>query len=558
MRSAKHRLGPLVVCALLALAGCSGAAGGSSEQADSAPGPAEEEEPPAGSTTAPLDDSDPVVMSPSVAIGAVPPSADTTSGPVSGLGVEGVAAFLGIPFASPPVGDLRWKSPEKPAPWREPVSAVSAAPPCLQAAGLDGETMGSEDCLYLNVYAPAETDGPAPVMVWLHGGRFTAGSAATENGATIARETGTVVVVPAYRLGALGFLALPELSAEVPGHPGSGNFGLEDQVLALEWVRDNIAAFGGDPGNVTLAGVSAGGWSVCAHLASPHSRGLFQRAVMQSAPCGLPLRELVPAEASGVGFAADLGCGEEPGRLSCLRSVPAHELAAAGPAGNTLTFGEDGDWGPTVDGWILPEQPLDAFRAGEPDAMPVLMGSTSDEGDVLLALVGEVSDAELLTYLTRYTGSADVASEAAALYPPEQYGDAAHRLSSVITDWLFTCPTRSAATALAEHQPVYLYEFSYDDPDMPLGALHSSDVSFVFGTPPEGLPFDATESALSRAMLEAWAAFSASGDPGSVGGLDWPTYDPTTGAHVVFGSDVTTSSGYGEQACDFWDRLARR
>lgn len=551
-------MGALVACAVLALSACSGAAGTNSEASDLASNSPAEHEPPADTTTAPVPGSQPAAPPPSVATGEVPPSAQTTAGPVTGLGVDGVAAFLGIPFAAPPVGNLRWKPPEEPVPWREPLSATSPAPPCPQTTGLAGETMGNEDCLYLNVYAPAATDAPAPVMVWLHGGRFTAGSAATENGATIAAETGTVVVVPAYRLGALGFLALPELSAEQPGHPGSGNFGLEDQLAALEWVRDNIAGFGGDPGNVTLAGVSAGGWSVCAHLASPQSNGLFQRAVMQSAPCGLPLRELEPAEAGGADFAAGLGCGEEPDPLSCLRSLPAHELVTAPQTGNALTFGEDQDWGPTVDGWILPEQPLEALRAGEPDETPVLMGSTSEEGDVMVALTGEISDAELLAYLTRYTGSPQAASEAAALYPPEHYGDASHRLSAVITDWLFTCPTRAAATALAGHQPVYLYEFSYDDPDVALGALHSSEVSYVFGTPPAGLAFDEDELALSDTMLHAWTAFYAEGDPGSLAGLDWPAYAPPENAHMLLDADVSTSSGYGAATCDYWDRLAGR
>ena len=276
------------------------------------------------------------------------PVALTDRGPVRGVDTAGGREFLGIPYAAPPVGDLRWRAPRPPAPWVLPRDASQFAPHCSQVASPFGVASASEDCLYLNVYAPGDALFGHPVMVYIHGGAFQTGES-DDYGPHKLVDQGIVVVTINYRLGSLGFFADPTLTAESP-EGTSGNYGVMDQQEALRWVRRNIVAFGGDPNNVTIFGESAGGASVHTHLASPKSRGLFQRAIAESGAYTLTQPTLAAAEAEGTAFATAVGC---PGQdAACLRAVPVATLLANQSLSATAYL-------PNVDGTILTQSVAD-------------------------------------------------------------------------------------------------------------------------------------------------------------------------------------------------------
>ena len=321
------------------------------------------------------------------------PTADTALGPLEGLRGPGYQAFLGVPYAKPPVGALRWAPPEPPEAWTEPRSATGRPPRCVQRAlGLD--LASQEDCLYLNVHTPDPRPEDAPVMVWLHGGAFLFGEGLqTDEGTAgdlLAATHGVVVVSLNYRLGPYGFLAHPALTAE---RGASGNYGLMDQRLALEWVRDNIAAFGGDPDDVTIFGESAGGLSVCAHLISPESEGLFHRAISQSGLCDSALDDLSDAEAAGERFADALSCAD----AECLRAASVDEITTADGAGSD-PFGEVGAeraWWPIVDGAVLEGDFRTEVERGAFVNVPTVVGWNADEGTLFVMLAeqaGQVAD----------------------------------------------------------------------------------------------------------------------------------------------------------------------
>jgi para-nitrobenzyl esterase len=290
----------------------------------------------------------------------------TDKGPVQGTVSGASRLFFAIPYAAPPVGDLRWKSPAPHAPWTTPVSAIQPGPACGQLDALTSmsfDTTTSEDCLTLNVWAPkAASSSPAPVMLWIHGGSFVIGSGGSPDydGQALSEATGAVVVTINYRLGPLGFLALPALHSEDPAHPSSGMYGIEDQRAAMAWVQKNVAGFGGDPQNVTLFGESAGGISVCTHLISPPSKGLFQRAIIESGACatGLATTETA-AQTQGANVAAKLGCS--PSDLACLRGKKVDEVLLALPTSPFETITGGVSWGTVVDGLNLPDDPIKLF-----------------------------------------------------------------------------------------------------------------------------------------------------------------------------------------------------
>jgi para-nitrobenzyl esterase len=311
---------------------------------------------------------------------ARPLVAQTESGPVRGVGTPEGHAFLGIPFAAPPIGPLRFSAPSPPATWSTVRDATRAGPICPQAS-LPGAGRQSEDCLNLNVYAPSDaaSNHPRPVMVWLYGGGFSGGDNVTYDPSRLAQRRGVIVVSPNYRVGAFGFLAHPALRG-----PGEGAYGLLDQQAALRWVARNIAGFGGDPGNVTLFGESAGGWSVCYQLAAPGARGLFQRAIIQSGACASPLSTVSvdDAEAGGVRMALALGCKAGADAADCLRHASTHALLKAPPSRRGL-LGLD-SWSAASGGDVLPVSPREAFEAGHFAAVPVVDGTNRDEGRLFL------------------------------------------------------------------------------------------------------------------------------------------------------------------------------
>ena len=287
---------------------------------------------------------------------------------------------LGIPYAAPPLGDLRLRAPVEHAPWTDVRDATRFASASLQAKTEYDGAQGSEDCLYLNVYKPgAATDGsPLPVMMWLHGGGFVNGSGNAFNGAFLAQTANVIVVTVNYRLGPLGWLALPSLAAEAEDH-STGNYGLLDSIAALKWIKRNISSFGGDAGRVTIFGQSAGGEQVLALVASPLAAGLFHRAISMSAPAGLSLPTVAQIAPKRAEFAAKLGCRAEATQPARLRRPTAQQILDAAEEGWNVLADAGLSWTPTVDGVVLPDQWLNVFRQGNFNRVPVMVGHTKEE-----------------------------------------------------------------------------------------------------------------------------------------------------------------------------------
>ena len=486
----------------------------------------------------------------------------TASGWVRGTSNGEVVRFLGIPYAAPPVEELRWRPPEPALPWDGIRSAESAGADCAQLPFLIEGGSAEEDCLFLNVYQPKTGTKKAkrPVMVWIHGGGGTFGSSNEYDASALAARTGNVVVTMNYRLGVFGSLALPGLSAEA-ADGASGSWGLRDQQAALRWVQKNIDGFGGDRGNVTIFGQSAGGESVCAHLASPTARGLFHRAIVQSgavdlgfsggAPCDLP--PLPEAEAEGVAFAEGLGCDDPDTRVACMRALdPQTLLDEAAGAGAGATLG----------GELLPEPVLDAIDAGRFHRVPVMVGSTLDDGaqaGLVFGLPFPLPEPFYDFALTAALGP-ELAPEVLARYPGSAYPDPAFALSAFATDATFACPARRLRLVLSPWTEVYGFEFAdttappeFLENGMPSGAYHASEQRYLFDL---DRPLDLNESqaALSDEMMRAWGAFAATGSPNAG---DLPTWRAFTNAKPYLRSLETTGSrdtlAFADaHQCDFW------
>lgn len=462
---------------------------------------------------------------------AEPPVAQTTSGAVAGERQDGVRIFKGLPYAAPPVGQGRWRPPGPPASWTDVRDATRFGAACPQPPARPGSIYASahaavsEDCLFLNVWAP-EAAHDAPVFVWIHGGSLVtgAGSEAMYDGAELARQ-GLVVVTINYRLGVLGYLAHPELSAESPDGV-SGNFGLMDQIAALEWVRDNIAAFGGDSDNVTVAGESAGALSVMYLMASPAARGLFQKAIAQSAymistPELKDARHGAPsAEAAGV----ELGRRLEARSLARLRAMDADQLTLQAVLAGFQPWA-------TIDGRLLPRQLVETFDRGEQAPVPLLAGFNEGEIRSLRFLAPPTPDSPTDYEATIRARYGDLAEDFLALYP------AAELAGSVLAaprDALYGWTAERLAerqTALGQDAWLYLFDHGYPAAESAdLHAFHAAEIPYVFGThdrtplkwpkPPE----TPAEAALSTAMTHYWASFARDGAPAAAGAPAWRPY----------------------------------
>lgn len=393
---------------------------------------------------------------------------ETDRGTVRGRDHGAYLTFEGIPYAAPPVGALRWRPPQPAPRWDGVRGATAPGAPCVQLPAIGpGGPSGSEDCLHLNLTAPASPGsgrgGPRPVMVWFHGGGFVNGAGDLYRPVPLAVRGGAVVVTVDYRLGIFGLFGHPELG-------GAPDLALADQQAALRWVRANAARFGADPGNVTVFGESAGGLSVCAHLVSPASAGLFHRAVVQSGSCSttmppasVPLpgpgayEPFVPESrtvADGIAAAARLGCGGPAGAVDCLRRLDAHALAASGAA--------QAFWYLSYGTRLLPQEPRRALEAGRFHRVPVVQGTTRDEMRIFVgqALATEpVPDAAAYRARLERSFGAATARAVEAAYPVSRFPTAAVAWASVLFDASFTCPALRDSTALARHVPVYGYLF---------------------------------------------------------------------------------------------------
>jgi para-nitrobenzyl esterase len=460
------------------------------------------------------------------------------------------AVFLGIPFAAPPVGPLRWRPPQPAAPWQGVREALAFGPDFPQAPDPHFRaTTQDEDCLYLNVWTPALDPGAsAPVLVWFFGGGFTTGSGSDDHydGARLAAE-GAVVVTVNYRCGLFGFLAHAALSAESE-HGVSGNYGLLDQLAALAWVRDNIAAFGGDPARVTAFGFSAGSASISLLLTAPAAQGLFQRAILQSPGAARPLAGLQDAERAGGALGSD---------LAALRALPAREVLART---SLLTPAVRGLTTPRVlrpirDGWLLREDERSAFRAGRIHPMPLLVGSNTDEG-TLLTRAWPVDTRDALRQ--QFEGNfGAAAAEVARLYPAASDAEARGAVAALFADTQFHYGTRLLAQTMAAREPrTWKYLFTRRRRGQHDGPHHGGEVAYVFGTLATALPgdYDAEDEALSQAMRKAWVAFAASGDPNTTGVPRWDAYRPADDNHLAWDAPPAPHAGWRRVQLDFLDR----
>ena len=497
----------------------------------------------------------------------------TISGDVQGVDNGASCAFLGIPFAAPPLGSLRWKPPQPATPWAPATLSATAAGPFCPQVNPAGSTMtaGSEDCLRVNIWTPNPAPAsPAPVIVWIPTGAFQAASAsiADSNGRKFAERTGAIVVAANYRLGPFGFLGHPALTVEDPGYPSSGNYGFLDQRAALAWVRDHIAAFGGDPNNVTIDGQSAGGHSVSLHVVSPGSSGYFGRAIMQSGYASTRWRTLADAESLGNGFATTIGCTDPSQVLACLRSkTQAQVLLAFGNGQQEFAETARVPWGPVVDGLDIPDQPRTLYENGAFNHVPLIIGATRDEGWIYVdrSFPGGLTEAQYEAAVTTEFGAAD-APGILAQYPAVDFASPKLALSRLTGDVEAVCEARRVARLVERTRtPVYLYSFEREaDAVVPDLVIHGLDRNFVFGNnfgPPSNYVLNAEDLALFGAISGYWTRFAATGNPNSddTDVLHWLEFKHPTvegrGAdkYIVLDWPLRGDKRLREEHCDFWE-----
>jgi len=507
----------------------------------------------------------------------------TEDGVVRGLATATTREFRGIPYAAAPVGDLRWRPPQRHAPWHGVLDATRFANHCPQIAGPFGLASTTEDCLFLNVFTPNQRHdddrragrddgddgdhdghGLRPVMVWIHGGALITGESDDYDATRLVEQGDVILVTINYRLGALGFLAHPSLTAESPDH-ASGNFGLLDQQEALRWVGRNILSFGGDPSRVTIFGESAGGLSVHSQLASPTSHGLFQRAIVESGAYELTVPPLAAVEATGIAFAARAGCTDQS--AACLRDLSVDQILAnqdSGIAGAT----------PVIDGKFLTQSIGAAFASGQFNRVPVMEGSNHDEWRLFVGLT------DLVTGPTTAAGY-PAAIEAtlgvpaafvplfAAQYPLANFASPDLAVGTLGTDAIFACNARFASQQLSQFVPTFAYEFNDENApqrflppvSFPYGAAHASEIQYLFGLPVTvpAPALDASQQQLSSAMIDYWTSFARTGQPSSSAAPPWTQFQTASDTlQSLVPSTPSAETGFAaDHRCAFWDALRR-
>lgn len=465
---------------------------------------------------------------------AEPGTARVDSGVLQGAVEGAIASFKGVPFAAPPTGELRWAPPRRATAWTGPRAATAFGPACPQgpvvAALLAGAASGpaSEDCLTLNVWAPVGAKR-APVMVWLHGGGNQQGSGSIPyyDGSSFARD-GVVLVSINYRLGPLGFFAHPSLTKEARGG-ATGNYGLMDQVAALQWVKRNIAAFGGDPGKVTVFGESAGGGDILMLMTAPSANGLFQQAIVESGGGWSGPRSLADAEARGRAAAQAANLPAEA-TAAQLRALPVSALDA--PAFRQAS-------GPMLDGRLITTSPAEAFAAGREADLPLIIGSNAGEDSLMgpgqgATMLGRLSPERLAALKAAYPGADD------ALLARNQFRDS-----------VMGAPARWIAARAASGAPAWLYHFAYVPPALKViypRTPHGGEVPFLFETldkvpAPPGMIAEA-DRAMAHKAHSCWVAFAKTGAPTCEGGPAWPPYTPTGDATLVFDASPHVETGF--------------
>jgi carboxylesterase type B len=487
----------------------------------------------------------------------------TDTGLVRGARSGEVDSFLGIPYARPPVGDLRWRPPQPAVPWSGIRDTLAFGARCPQLASTNGPLSETEDCLFLNVQRPAGVDAGdrLPVYFWIHGGGLLNGASNQHDGTFLVDANRMIVVTINYRLGVFGFLGHPALTQEAGQ---SGNYGLMDQQAALRWVERNIGAFGGDPRHVTIGGESAGGWSVCAHLSAPGSRGTFAQAIAESGSC---LSQTLPqAEARGASIARTVGCADAGTAAACLRSQSvAALLGATGTSPIVLVHGVP----------ELPQDPDTAVRAGSFARVPVLYGSNRDEGRTFAqGFIGQ-TQAQYTGFVNAVFGSR--AAAVLALYPWPATADRftpAYLVGAIFTDAGFIagiggCPARGVTRALAGFTRTFAFEFDHrtgpglnpNPAGYVWGAGHAAELAYMWPSFDNGVPiaptFNAAERRLALDMARYWGSFVRTGRPSARDSSPWLRYDTTKrflSLRAGGESTLIPDSAYAaEHNCSFWD-----
>jgi para-nitrobenzyl esterase len=462
------------------------------------------------------------------------------SGPIVGVVHEHANVFRNIPYAAPPVGKLRWAPPQPVQPWTAPRQTIFPGPSCPQPMRQDGNPNSggangpiSEDCLQLNVYAPKAAHD-APVMVWVHGGSHRTGAGWIYDGQNFARD-GVVVVTINYRLGALGYFAHPALT-EAAGDQPTGNFGLMDQIAALKWVQRNIAAFGGDPKNVTLFGESAGGMSTLALLATPAAKGLFDKAIVESGGGWFPPVTLADKERQGEKALSEIGVPADAS-ADDLRAIPVDKLVPL-----------DANYGPFIDGKLMTETATQAIARGDAVDVPLIIGSNSGEDSLMGP--GKAGPEALARF--------DPTGEIKAVYKDAGDDDAIAR--AVFTDRIMGGPARWVAAETSGGKPSWLYYFSYVGSRFRPAvtrAFHAAEIQYVWEYWGRRTPMDQVseeDKAMARLMHACWVSFAKTGAP-KCGGVAWPAYDPKADRLMEFGAESGLRTNFRKTQLDTQERV---
>jgi len=478
------------------------------------------------------------------------------SGPISGTTHDGLQIYLGIPYAAPPVGKLRWKATEPVDAWEEVKTCETYGPYCPQPEGHVKMTgTSSEDCLYLNVWTPAKSSNEKlPVMVWIHGGGWSLGSGSMYDGTMIAKK-GVVFVNFNYRLGPLGFFAHPQLAAESP-QGVMGNYGMMDQLTALKWVKKNIAAFGGDPNNVTILGESAGSMSISLLMISPLADGLYNKGILESGgPYGsqylIPLADgqMQKAIIESEKLTKVLNCDKAIDPIAAMRAKSADEIIKVYNF-SLLPWSSGMGFTPVTDGYVVPDDPKKLYVQGKNRDVPLILGFNANEGTLFYA---PMSIADYKKWITLQFGKHS--DEVFAMFPASKAADVRGAFDRLVATIIFIEPTRFVARSKnKQNTKAYLYHFTRVPPTQfgkTLGASHGAELFYIFEPMNKKAGYTDVDIKLSNQMLDYWTNFAKTGDPNGKGLPHWPTYNRKTEENIELGEKIQIKKHLFKKECDF-------